>query len=159
MTPAARLELAGALKRRVEDVNIRVPKSTAIRHDLHAVRRAAGPTGAPRLVATEDTDGHADRCAGLRRGRDRAGGLRLHRIDKHADLRVRPNLGRPGTVRWRELPGALYPPRPATIRASDHARRRSRCGCDRSGSAAPGARGRRGTERADAADGRPRRRT
>ena len=112
MTPVARLELAGALKRRVEDVNIRVPKSTAIRHDLHAVRRAAGPTGAPRLVATEDTDGHADRCAGLRRGRDRAGGLRLHRIDKHADLRVRPNLGRPGTVRWRELPGALYPPPP-----------------------------------------------
>ena len=60
MTPAARLELAGALKRSVEDVNIRIPASTAVRQDLHAVRRAAEPTGAPRLVATEDTNGHAD---------------------------------------------------------------------------------------------------
>ena len=50
MTPAARLELAGAFKRRVKDINIRIPKSTAIRQDLHAVRRAAGPTGARRLV-------------------------------------------------------------------------------------------------------------
>ena len=64
MTPTARLELAGALKRRVEDVAIRISASTAIRQDLHAVRRAAGPTEALRLVATEDTDGHADRfCA------------------------------------------------------------------------------------------------
>ncbi len=47
MTPAVRLELAGTLKRRVEDIAIRIPVSTAIRQDLHAVRRAAGPTGAP----------------------------------------------------------------------------------------------------------------
>ena len=61
MTLAVRLELAGALKRRGEDVNTRIPKSTVIRQDLHAVRRAAGPTGAPRLVATDDTAGRAER--------------------------------------------------------------------------------------------------
>ena len=84
MTPAVRLELAGSLKRRVEDVEIRIPKSTAVRQDLHAVRRAAGPTGAPRLVATDDTDRRHRRPrgpvlggrAGLWRGRDGAGGLR-----------------------------------------------------------------------------------
>ena len=61
MTPATRLAIAGALKRRVEDVAIRVPAPTAIRLNLHARRRATGSTGAPRLVATDETDGHADR--------------------------------------------------------------------------------------------------
>ena len=111
MTPAVRLELAGALKRRVEDVEIRIPKSRAIKQDLHAVRRAAGPTGAPRLVATEDTDGHADRfwaaalaCAAAE---TEPVVYELHRVNNHADLRGRPNLGRPGAVRWRGMPGAL----------------------------------------------------
>ena len=48
MTPAVRLELVGAFKRRFEDTALRIPKSTAIRQNLHAVRRAAGPTGAHR---------------------------------------------------------------------------------------------------------------
>ena len=111
MTPAVRLELAGSLKRRVEDVEIRIPKSTAVRQDLHAVRRAAGPTGAPRLVATEDTDGHADRfwaaalaCAAAE---TEPAVYELYRIDNHADLRGRPNLGRPGGVRWRGMGGVL----------------------------------------------------
>ena len=111
MTPAARLELAGALKRRVEDVEIRIPKSAAIRQDLHAVRRAAGPTGAPRLVATEDTDGHADRfwAAALACGaaETEPAVYELHHVNNHADLRGRPHLGRPGGVRWRGMPGAL----------------------------------------------------
>ena len=94
MTPAVRLELAGALKRRVEDVNIRVPKLAAIRQDLHAVRRAPGPTGAPRLVATEDTAGHADRfwavalaCAAAET-EDTV--YELHRVNNPADLRGVP---------------------------------------------------------------------
>ena len=89
-----REELAGSLKRRVEDVEIRIPKSTAIRQDLHAVRRAAGPTGAPRLVATEDTDGHADRfwAAALACGaaETEPAVYELHRVNNHADLRGRP---------------------------------------------------------------------
>ena len=36
-----------------------MPASTAIRQDLHAVRRAAGLAGAPRPMGPEDTDGHA----------------------------------------------------------------------------------------------------
>ena len=111
MTPATRLEIAGALKRRVEDIQIRIPKSTAIRQDLHAVRRAAGPTGAPRLVASDDTDGHADRfwAVALACG---AAELEptvyaLHRVNNHADLRGVPRLGRPGAVRWRGMNGAL----------------------------------------------------
>ena len=43
MAPVERLELAGALKRRVEGTALQIPKSTAIRRDLHAVRRATGP--------------------------------------------------------------------------------------------------------------------
>ena len=81
MTPANRLEIAGALKRRVEDVNIRVPKSTAIRQDLHAVRRAAGPH---RGAAPGGHRGQRRRArrpllggrAGLRGGRDEPGRLR-----------------------------------------------------------------------------------
>ena len=112
MTPANRLELAGALKRRIEDVNIRVPKSTAIRQDLHAVRRAAGPTGAPRLVATEDSEGgHADRfwAAALACGAAETSPAvyELRRVNNHADLRGMPRLGRPGAVRWRGMGGAL----------------------------------------------------
>ena len=99
------------LKRRVEDVAIRIPASTAIRQDLPAVRRAAGPTGAPRLVATEDTDGTADRfCAAAlacAAAETEAAVYALHRIDNHADLRGMPHLGRPGAVRWRGMNRAL----------------------------------------------------
>ena len=57
MTPTVRLELTGSLKRRVEDVEIQIPKSTAIRQDLHAVRRAAGynPPMSPEAAANADS--------------------------------------------------------------------------------------------------------
>ena len=88
---------------RVEDVKIRILKSTAIRQDLHAVRRAAGPTGAPRLVASDDTDGHADRfwAAALawRAAELEPAVYALYRVNNHADLRGVPRLGRPGAVR------------------------------------------------------------
>ena len=109
MTPAVRLELAGSLKKRVEDVEIRIPKSTAVRQDLHAVRRAAGPMGAPRLVVTDDTDGHADRfwAAALACGaaETEPAVYELHRIDNHADLRggrTSGGRGRCGGGGWAE---------------------------------------------------------
>ena len=111
MTPAARLELAGALRRRFEDAAIRIPASAAVRQDLHAVRRAAGPTGAPRLVAAGDTDGHADRfwalalaCAAAETA---PATYALHRVDNHAVRRGAPRLGRPGAVGWRGAAGGL----------------------------------------------------
>ena len=111
MTPAARLALAGALKRRCEDVTLRIPADTAVRQDLHAVRKVAGPIGAPRLVASDDDNGHADRfwSAALACGAAETGPAvyDLHRINKHPDLRGVPRLGRPGASRWRGQHGAL----------------------------------------------------
>ena len=111
MTPAARLELAGALRRRFEDSTIRIPGRAAVRQDLHAVRRAAGPTGAPRLVAAADTDGHADRfwaCALACGAAETSPAVyALHRVDNHAPGRDAPGLGRRGAIRWRGAAGAL----------------------------------------------------
>lgn len=63
---ARQLDLATALKQRFEDRTIRIPRGDrALRADLHAVKRVAGPTGHPRLVVDEDGEaaggGHADR--------------------------------------------------------------------------------------------------
>ncbi|MDR1423480.1 MAG: terminase family protein [Azoarcus sp.] len=61
-TLAAKLEMATALKEAMEDRRLRLPAGNiALRADLHAVRRVAGPTGIPRLVAERDASGHADR--------------------------------------------------------------------------------------------------
>ena len=54
--------MATALKERMEDRRLRLPVGhAALRVDLHAVQRMAGPTGAPRLVAERTEAGHADR--------------------------------------------------------------------------------------------------
>jgi phage FluMu gp28-like protein len=59
---AAKMEMATALKEAMEDRRLRLPAGNpALRSDLHAVRRVAGPTGIPRLVAERDENGHADR--------------------------------------------------------------------------------------------------
>ena len=62
-------------------------------------------------MATEDTDGHADRfwaaalaCAATE---TQPAVYALHRINNHADLRGMPRLGRPRAVRWRGMSGAL----------------------------------------------------
>lgn len=112
MTGPTRLEAATALKRRFEDGAIRIPASDAIRRDLRAVKRVAGPTGAPRLVADEaGTDGHADRfwalalaCAAAE---TEPAVYEFHRINNHARLDHRRPLGRPGALRMRGQPGAL----------------------------------------------------
>ncbi|ANK79402.1 MAG: hypothetical protein TEF_00310 [Rhizobiales bacterium NRL2] len=53
-----RLDLATVLKERFENGTIRIPDSPEIRADLRAIKRVAGPTGAPRLV--NDDTVHAD---------------------------------------------------------------------------------------------------
>lgn len=61
-SPARKLDMATVLKDRVEDRTLRLPAGDRLlRADLHAVKKQAGATGAPRLVADGDTDGHADR--------------------------------------------------------------------------------------------------
>lgn len=61
-TPAARLDLATALKERFEDRTMRIPAGdVTLRADLHAIKSQVGLTGQRRLIADSDTDGHADR--------------------------------------------------------------------------------------------------
>lgn len=56
-----KLDLATALKQRLEDRAIRIPAGPVLREDLHSVKREAGATGAPRLSAERTVHGHADR--------------------------------------------------------------------------------------------------
>jgi phage FluMu gp28-like protein len=58
---AKKLDLATALKEAMQDRRLRIPDDRLLRFDLHAVKKVPGVTGAPRLVADGDTDGHADR--------------------------------------------------------------------------------------------------
>ena len=112
MTGPARLEVATALKRRHEDKTIRNPASDEIRRDFRSIKRAAGSTGGPRLVADEsDTDGHADRfwaaalaCAAA----EMTPAIYAFRpVDNHRRLDHRRRLGRPGAMRMRGQVGAL----------------------------------------------------
>ena len=57
-----KLDMATALKERMEDQRLRLPVGhAALRADLHSVQRVAGATGAPRLVAERQDGSHADR--------------------------------------------------------------------------------------------------
>ncbi|MDE1149710.1 MAG: terminase family protein [Azospirillaceae bacterium] len=59
---STRLNVAIAAKQKFEDRKVRLPTGNAtLRADLHKLKRIAGDTGAPRLVADRDGDGHADR--------------------------------------------------------------------------------------------------
>lgn len=59
---ARKLDMATALKDRMEDKRLRLPAgNAALRADLHSVQRVTGATGAPRLVAERNENGHADR--------------------------------------------------------------------------------------------------
>ena len=111
LTGPRRLDLATALLEAAQDRRLRIPVDDALRADLHAVRAEAGPTGAPRLVAGRDTDGHADRfwalALAVAASVQAVEVYALHRINNHADLRGMPRLGRPGAVRWRGMNGAL----------------------------------------------------
>ncbi len=62
-TGPAKLTMATALKEAMEDRKLLIPISVDLRGDLHSVKRVAGATGAPRLVAdrSEVEGSHADR--------------------------------------------------------------------------------------------------
>ncbi len=59
---AAKLEMATDLKQAMQDRKKRIPAGDPVlRADLHAIKSQVGITGTRRLVADDDTDGHADR--------------------------------------------------------------------------------------------------
>ncbi len=60
-TPANKLDMATALKKRFEEQRIRIPKDDAIRADLKSIKRKKG-SGAQVLLAEDgSSDGHGDR--------------------------------------------------------------------------------------------------
>ena len=61
LTAPRRLSIATILREALEDRRMRLPPDEKLRRDLHSVKRVAGATGAPRLVAENESDGHADR--------------------------------------------------------------------------------------------------
>ena len=54
-------ELAGQLRRRVEERTIRIPVDERIRNDWHSIERSVTPAGHIRFDADRTTAGHADR--------------------------------------------------------------------------------------------------
>ncbi len=61
-TSPNRLDIATHLKQVFEDRKLRIPAGDVVlRADLHSIQSSVGPTGARRLVADGETDGHADR--------------------------------------------------------------------------------------------------
>jgi len=59
---ATKLDMATSLKDGMQDRKVRLPAGdVALRADLHAIKSQVGVTGIRRLVADDDTDGHADR--------------------------------------------------------------------------------------------------
>ena len=60
-TAARKLDMATALKNRMQDRQVRHPRNRDLRNDLHSVTKTIGPTGAPRLSAPRENGSHADR--------------------------------------------------------------------------------------------------
>jgi phage FluMu gp28-like protein len=65
MSGDRRLSVASAAKDAFEQGLIRIPDDPALMADIRKIKRVAGPTGAPRLVAGRDASGHADRAWAL----------------------------------------------------------------------------------------------
>ena len=63
MSSGRQLDLATSAKDAFEDRKLRIPAADpSLRADLHKLKKVTGPTGAPRLVANRDSEGHADRA-------------------------------------------------------------------------------------------------
>lgn len=61
-TTVTKLDMATCLKDRMQDRRFLLPAGDPVlRTDLHAIKSQVGVTGARRLIADGDTDGHADR--------------------------------------------------------------------------------------------------
>jgi phage FluMu gp28-like protein len=59
---AVRLNIATIARQSFEDRKVRIPAGQPeLRADLHKLKRVAGDTGQPRLIAERDAEGHADR--------------------------------------------------------------------------------------------------
>jgi phage FluMu gp28-like protein len=62
-TGTAKYHLAQIGKEAFEDRQIRIPQGdSALRSDLHKLKKVSSPTGAPRFIAESDSSGHADRA-------------------------------------------------------------------------------------------------
>lgn len=59
---ASKLQMANVAKARFEENLIRIPDDNAIRADLHSLKKETTVSGAPRFVADNTGDGHADRA-------------------------------------------------------------------------------------------------
>ena len=63
MSGPRKLAVATAARQYFEDRKARIPEGDPVlRADLHKTRKVVGPTGAPRLTAESDEQGHADRA-------------------------------------------------------------------------------------------------
>jgi len=63
LTGATPLNVATFARQAFEDRRVRIPAGNVVlRADLHKIKKVVGATGAPRLVADRDGDGHADRA-------------------------------------------------------------------------------------------------
>jgi phage FluMu gp28-like protein len=63
MAGARPLTIATVARQAFEEKRVRIPAGNAVlRADLHKIKKVIGPTGAPRLVADQDGEGHADRA-------------------------------------------------------------------------------------------------
>ena len=101
---ARKLDMATALKERMEDKRLRLPVgNTPLRQDLHSVQRVAGPTGAPRLVAERSENGHADRFWAIALGTAAAHQPRVPIEFKSAGRRVAAGL--PYNSNWEGFHG------------------------------------------------------
>ena len=60
---ASKVAMATVGKQAFEDRKIRIPTDdTALRSDLHQLKKEVGPTGIPRFIAEHTSNGHADRA-------------------------------------------------------------------------------------------------
>ncbi|STZ09286.1 Mu-like prophage FluMu protein gp28 [Moraxella caprae] len=63
---STKLVLATTGKQAFEDKQVRIPMGdTALRTDLHKLKKVTSPTGTPRFIAESDNSGHADRAWAL----------------------------------------------------------------------------------------------
>jgi len=63
LSGATPLNVATFARQAFEDRRVRIPAGNVVlRADLHKIKKVVGATGAPRLVADRDGDGHADRA-------------------------------------------------------------------------------------------------
>jgi phage FluMu gp28-like protein len=64
-TPNLKVEIFSKLRIAFERRALRIPSNPEIREDLHGVRRITSSTGQITYRATQNADGHSDRCTAL----------------------------------------------------------------------------------------------